>query len=86
MTIKTFTVDHQLGYGQMNDVYGGQELRIIANPELIQMLQWWKQWGPVFNDGSSTVQDALAQAKVLHELGKDQSKQPNTYSWTETTL
>ena len=86
MTIKTFTVDNQLGYGQMNDVYGGQDIRITVNPELAQMLQWWKQWGPVFNDGSSTVQDALTQAKVLHELGKDQSKQPNTYSWTETTL
>jgi hypothetical protein len=50
------------------------------------MLQWWKDWGPVFADGSSTVQDALVQAKVLHEIGKEQTKQPNTYSWTETTL
>ena len=86
MTIKTFTVDHQLGYGQMNDVYGGQELKILANPELIDLLRWWKEWGPIFADGSSTVQDALVQARVLHELGKEQSKQPNTYSWTETTL
>jgi hypothetical protein len=86
MTIKTFTVDHQLGYGQMNDVYGGQELRILASPELMAMIQWWKEWGPVFNDGSSTVQDALVQARVLHELGKEQSKHPHTYSWTETTL
>ena len=86
MTIKTFNVDHQLGYGMMNDVYGGQELRITANPELMQLLQWWKQWGPVFNDGSSTVQDALVQAKVLHELNKEQDAQPKTYSWIETTL
>ena len=86
MTIKTFTVDHHIGYGIMNDVYGGQELRITANPELMDLLRWWKEWGPVFNDGSSTVQDALVQARVLHELAKEQSKQPNTYSWTETTL
>jgi hypothetical protein len=86
MTIKTFTVDHQIGYGQLNDTYGGQEVRITVNPELTQMLQWWKEWGSVFADGSSTVQDALVQARVLHELGKDQSKQPNTYSWTESTL
>lgn len=86
MTIKTFSVDHNIGYGQMNDVYGGQELRITANFELIQLLQWWKQWGPVFADGSSTVQDALVQARLLHELAKEQSTQPNTYSWTETTL
>jgi hypothetical protein len=86
MTLKAVTVDHQLGYGMMNDVYGGQELRITVNPELTQMLQWWKDWGPVFADGSSTVQDALVQARVLHELSKEQSKQPNTYSWTETTL
>lgn len=84
--IKSITVDHQLGYGQMNDVYGGQDIRITVNPELAQMLQWWKEWGPVFSDGSSTVQDALVQARVLHELGKDQSKQPNTYSWAESTL
>ena len=86
MTIRAITLDHQLGYGQMNDVYGGQDIRITVNPELAQMLQWWKHWGPVFNDGSSTVQDALVQAKVLHEIGKEQNKQPNTYSWTETTL
>ena len=86
MTIKVITVDHQLGYGIMNDVYGGQDIRITVNPELAQMLQWWKEWGPVFSDGSSTVQDALVQARVLHELGKDQSKQLNIYSWTETTL
>ena len=84
--IKAITVDHQLGYGIMNDVYGGQDIRITVNPELAQMLQWWKEWGPVFSDGSSTVQDALVQARVLHELGKDQSKQLNIYSWTETTL
>ena len=84
--IKAITVDHQLGYGIMNDVYGGQDIRITVNPELAQMLQWWKEWGPVFSDGSSTVQEALVQAKVLHELGKDQSKQPNIYSWNETTL
>ena len=42
--IKSITVDHQLGYGQMNDVYGGQDIRITVNPELAQMLQWWKEW------------------------------------------
>lgn len=80
MTIKTFTVDHQLGYGMMNDVYGGQELKITINSELMDLLIWWRQWGPVFKDGSETVQDALVQARVLHELAKEQSKQPNTYS------
>jgi len=87
MTIKAITVDHNIGYGQM-DTYGNgeQELRITVNPELAQMLQWWKEWGPVFSDGSSTVQDALVQARVLHELAKEQSTYPNTYSWTETTL
>jgi hypothetical protein len=84
--IKAISVDHQLGYGMMNDVYGGQDIRITVNPELAQMLQWWKEWGPVFSDGSSTVQDALVQARVLHELGKDQSKQPNTYTWAEAQI
>ena len=86
MTIKTFMVDHQIGYGTMTDTYGGQELRIGASPELMQLLQWWQKWGPVFSDGSPTVQDALAQARVLHELAKEQDGQPKTYGWTETTL
>jgi len=86
MTIKNVNIDPFIGYGNTNDVYGGQELRIMASPDLIQMLNWWKQWGPVFNDGSSTVQDALVQARVLHELNKEQDTQPKTYSWTETTL
>ena len=86
MTIKAVNVDHQLGYGMINDVYGGQDIRITVNPELAQMLQWWREWGPVFNDGSATVQDALVQARVLHELSKEQSAHPNTYSWSETTL
>lgn len=86
MTIKTFTVDHHLGYGQMNDIYGGQEIRIVPSPEIMDLLRWWKEWGPVFNDGSSTVQDALVQARVLHELNKEQDTQTKTYSWTETTL
>jgi hypothetical protein len=86
MTIKTFSVDHQIGYGSLNDIYGGQEMRIHANPELIQLLQWWKHWGPVFADNSATVQDALVQARVLHELAKEQDGNPKTYAWTETTL
>jgi hypothetical protein len=86
MTIKNVNIDPFLGYGNTNDVYGGQELRIQASVELMSMLNWWKQWGPVFNDGSITVQDALIQARVLHELNKEQDAQPKTYSWTETTL
>ena len=86
MTIKTFTVDHNIGYGQLNDVYGGQEMRIIASPELIHLLQWWKQWGPVFADGSTTVQDALVQARVLHELNKEPNQQPNIYTWSEVQV
>jgi len=86
MTIKTFSVDYNIGYGTMTDTYGGQELRIGASPELMQLLQWWKQWGPVFADGSATVQDALSQARVLHELSKEQSKQPNTYTWNQTSV
>lgn len=86
MTIKAVRIDPTIGYGNTNDTFGGQEIHIMATPELTKLIQWWKNWGPVFDDNSATVQDALVQARVLHELAKEQSTQPNTYSWTETTL
>ena len=86
MTIKSVRVDSTLGYGNVNETYGGQELHIQANPELMVLLEWWREWSPIFLSMNDTVKDALTQVKVLHELSKEQSKQPNTYSWTETTL
>ena len=86
MTIKAVRIDPTIGYGNTNETFGGQEIHIMASQDLTQMLQWWQKWGPVFNDGSETVQDALIQARVLHELNKEQDAQPKTYSWTETTL
>ena len=86
MTIKAVRIDPTIGYGNTNETFGGQEIHIMASRDLTQMLQWWQKWGPIFNDGSETVQDALIQARVLHELNKEQDAQPKTYSWTETTL
>jgi len=86
MTIKMVRIDTTLGYGNTNEVYGGQELHIQANPELIVLLQWWREWGPIFTSMNDTVKDSLVQTKILHELSKEQDGQPKTYSWTETTL
>jgi hypothetical protein len=76
MTIKTITIDHHLGYGMLNDIYGGQEMRIQVNPELVEVISWWKEWGPVFRDLNPTVTDALVQAKMLHELSRNQQDVP----------
>jgi hypothetical protein len=86
MTIKSVRVDTTLGYGNVNETYGGQELHIQANPELTVLLQWWKEWAPVFMSMNDTVKDALTQVKVVHELSKEQDGQPKTYTWNQTSV
>ena len=87
MTIKNFqTGNHGVFMTSLQDSYGGQDLRIDPGHELMELMAWWRQWSPVFKDSSPTVQDALVQARVLHELSKEQDAQPKTYGWTETTL
>jgi hypothetical protein len=87
MTVKTFmTNDPSVFMTQIQDTYGGQALKIDASYELIQMLQWWREWAPIFTNMNETVRDAVTQVKVLHELSKEQNGQPKNYSWTETTL
>jgi hypothetical protein len=87
MTIKHFLSNNpSVITTSLRETYGGQEISVGIGWELQDLMNWWKQWGPVFSDSSSTVQDALGQARVLHELGKESNKQPNTYSWTEITL
>ena len=71
MTIKNFQVDGKLGYGTINDTYGGIQLQIVASPDLHSLLSWWQEWQPVFNSMNPHVQDALQQAKVMHALSKE---------------
>jgi hypothetical protein len=85
MTIKTFTVDPTLGYAQLSETYGGQEININSSLELREILVWWREWGPVFRNMNISVQDSLQQTKLLHELSKEQNE-IFPKSWTETTL
>jgi hypothetical protein len=87
MTVRNFyTNDPSVLTTSISETYGGQELRINISYEFQELLNWWRQWGPIFKDGNATVQDALVQARVLHELAKEQNGQVKTYGWTETTL
>lgn len=63
-------VDREIGYATVNPVYGGQQLTIRANPDLISMLAWWQEWRPVFSSTNPAVQASLEEIKLLHQLSK----------------
>jgi hypothetical protein len=85
MTIKSFTVDPHIGYASMTDVYGGTQINIQSSQDLRELMQWWREWGPIFRNQHPSVQDAIMQVKVVHELSKAQNE-IFPKSWTETTL
>jgi hypothetical protein len=72
MTVKNFQVDSTPGYGTVSDTYGGQQLQIMASPDIHSLLTWWREWQPVFSSMNPHVQDALQQARVMHALSKEQ--------------
>lgn len=71
MTIKTFTVDPTLGHGMINDIYGGVQLQVMANPDIHNLLLWWREWRPVFESKNPSVVDALNQARALHGISQE---------------
>jgi hypothetical protein len=42
MTIKNFIMEPNLGYAQISETYGGQQIQIIASHELQEIIEWWK--------------------------------------------
>ena len=72
MTIKHFVSEHP-GWVQTShqDVYGGQELKVSPGYELMELMEWWQEWKQVMKNMHPSVQDSLQQAKVLHELTKN---------------
>lgn len=74
MTVKVVTIrdayGNYMGYGNVKETYGGQEIDIQLIPEIAEMLNWWKQWGPVFANQNPVVTDALQQARVLHDISQ----------------
>ena len=75
MTIKNVQVKDNygktLGWSTVHDVHGGQEIHIQIPNELTEMVEWWREWKPLFSSMNPHVQDALQQAKVMHALSKD---------------
>lgn len=71
MTIRAFNVSPLMGYGTVNDTYGGQELKLEPGGDMMMLLTWWREWQPVFTSMNPHVVEALQQAKVMHELSKE---------------
>ena len=70
MTIKSVIIESNLGYGSVQDAYGGQQITITTNPELTSMLNWWREWGPVFSNPNPAVQASLQEIKTMHAISK----------------
>lgn len=63
-------MDPQIGYATTQQVYGGIDIQVNANPELLNMLQWWREWGPVFSNPNPAVQATLHDLKTMHAMSK----------------
>jgi hypothetical protein len=76
MTVKNVWVKdnygNSLGWGNVQDAHGGQDITIQMSHELTEMMRWWKEWGPIFSSGDPRVVDSLMQAKTMHALTKEQ--------------
>jgi len=93
MTVKSVNIKHGglaavlhggLGYATVQDTHGGQDINIALPPELYELVNWWKVWGPVFKSNDPRVIDAVMQAKTMHALTKEQTNEQ--YSWEHVTL
>jgi len=71
MTIKgAFTNAGDVGYINIQETHGGQNIDIRFSMEMMELVTFWKEWGPVFKSNNLSVIDALNNAKVLHEITK----------------
>jgi len=71
MTVKSATTnDYRIASCAVNDTQGGQYLQINFTDDMIELIRFWKEWGPVFNSKNPSVVDALKQARIIHEISK----------------
>jgi len=71
MTIKNATTnDYRVASILVSDTQGGQSLYFNFSPDMIELVTWWQEWKPVFQNKNELVIDALNQARTLHEITK----------------
>jgi len=72
MTIKNSSTNDYRIIASINllDTFGGQNLQINFTPDIIELVSWWQEWGPVFKSKDATVMDSLQHARTLHEMTK----------------
>lgn len=66
--IKNILTDSRFAAVHKTEVFGGIDLNIQPGYEMYELLNWWQEWKQVMKNQHPSVQDALSQAKVLHEL------------------
>ena len=52
----------------INEVQGGQEVMLSYPSELRELMRWWREWKPVFENKDPTVVDLLNQARVISKV------------------
>ena len=71
MTIKSaFTNAGDVAFINIQETHGGQNIDIRFSVEMMELVKFWREWGPVFKSNNTSVMDALNNAKVLHEITK----------------
>ena len=71
MTYKSVTTnEYRIASLTTNDVYGGQQLNCNFTLEMVELINWWQEWKPVFKSKDPTIIDLLNQARTLHEITK----------------
>jgi len=71
MTLKSaFTNAGDVAFINIQETHGGQNIDIRFSIEMMELVAFWKEWGPVFKSNNTSVMDALNSVKVLHEITK----------------
>jgi hypothetical protein len=71
MTLKNaFTNSGDVAFVNIQETHGGQNIDIRFSMEMMELVKFWREWGPVFKSHNPSVMDALNNAKVIHEVVK----------------
>ena len=69
MTYKnTTTNEYRIAHITTTETFGGKDFHLTFSTEMIQLMEWWREWKPVFDSKDPTVVDLLVQAKVLSKV------------------